>query len=179
MTDPYRTSTGGAKCIRCKQGMLADGDDLVCGDGCGTWLTNASIKRSMPLDAIGTARANPFRAHPFKPARCMVCKEPLVDHYAGTGAVVISFGQCPEHGVWLERAGRAELLSVHAEAIRAHEKQLDAEERREREAAHDRAVRHANVRRSLEGTDTVSLEGLVERIAELERLVAELRGARR
>lgn len=173
MTDPYRSTTS-TKCVRCKQGLLADGDDLVCGDGCGTWIANAQLARLLPVDEVKPgARANPFRANPFPPARCPFCKNQLDDCYAGS-KVVVSLGQCLEHGIWLDRATRADFQAAYDGYIRklthAREAALAAERKKEREQ--QRATE--DVAHWLDGNDTVNRTELARRIAELERIVATL-----
>jgi Zn-finger nucleic acid-binding protein len=165
MTDPYRSSTG-LKCVRCKQALLADGDDSSCGDGCGIWIARAAIERLLPMTALANVRANPFKAHPFKPARCPVCKASLADHYAGDRQI-ISLGQCSEHGIWIDGASRADFEAVYAGEIRSAEHAREASSARDRKAERD----HARALDALRGTDTVNLEALVKRLAELEALL--------
>lgn len=105
MSTPYRSAVG-TPCPRCKDPLRPESDaELVCANGCGTWLGNRLIKPILDPDSLVRSKGNPFKATPLPPTRCLVCKAPLNDLYQGDPDV-LSFGQCLEHGIWLEREGR-------------------------------------------------------------------------
>lgn len=169
MSDPYRSASG-TQCLRCKT-MLAtdDGGDLVCANGCGRWIANASLQRLIaPSWLPSRAKANPFKATPFAPAACPVCRKRLEDIYSGVRPIV-SLGQCAEHGIWVDRYGRAELEAAFADAIeeyRAHAAtQLAEDELRRRIAAGDVSLIKVLFERN---------EMLQARVERLERAVRAL-----
>jgi hypothetical protein len=115
------------------------------------------------------ARANPFRATPFKPARCPSCKTPLDDLYAGVAPNICSLGQCLEHGIWLDHTNRDGFEAAYAEAIRmtANARAAVTEQAREQRELDELTER-------LAGDDTVSRSELARRLVRLERIVAGL-----
>lgn len=149
-------------------------DELVCTEGCGTWLGNAVLLLD-PASLVSQSSSTPpvgQSALPF--ARCLVCNRSLTDLYKGVRAHVMVLGQCLEHGVWLERTDRATFTAMYGREIRAHADEL---ERREAERLREQAAQaREQAEQAYLTTLPPAVADLVTRVATLERTVTALAG---
>ncbi|HMG22330.1 MAG TPA: zf-TFIIB domain-containing protein [Kofleriaceae bacterium] len=103
--DPYR---GGAfrelpwgRCPRCSGGLAEHRSRRVCPDGCGSWLTAASLRGAVTFETLAACELDvgSLIGRPFPPAPCPECWRTMEVRIHG--AVVFDF--CGDHGVWLDR----------------------------------------------------------------------------
>ncbi len=101
--------------------MVADDHgDLVCGDGCGTWVARAALEKLIGSANLPSTRIPYWKATPLPETHCLVCRSRLDDVYAELGHRILAFGKCVEHGVWIEGGTRAELEAAYAAEIERH-----------------------------------------------------------
>ena len=146
MPDPYRDSDAPA-CPRCRSTLVVAGTDFTCPDGCGSWLPHRTIVALIGDRRLGTVTNNgPYwRATALPLTRCLVCRRELEAHYPALERQVLTIGDCPDHGAWIEAGDRAAFERAYASTI-------------------------ANQARSALGPKPT----LANRVAALERRVAEL-----
>jgi len=120
VSDPYR-SAGGTPCPRCANPLAGEDDgELVCANGCGTWIGNKVLRTLVdPQQLAGASSAPFFRATPLPRTACLVCGTALNDLYQGF-ADVLTIGQCVAHGIWIQSADLATFRAAYREAIDAH-----------------------------------------------------------
>jgi hypothetical protein len=158
VSGPYRDAQG-TQCLKCAALLMpAERGELVCPEGCGTWMSRAQLAPLVGDGLLGSVgKITYWKVAPFEPTRCLVCRAPLADAYAALDGGALALGQCEHHGVWLQRATRGELERAYAEVIARH------------------AARRADPETAIVtlGERVAELEA---RVAALEALVRELRG---
>jgi hypothetical protein len=146
---PYRDAAT-PTCPRCKAPLARvtqTDDDLQCDRGCGEFLSDATLRKTVRLELVDWRTHERARWGLDRP-KCLVCSTEMVSRD-------IRQFRCAEHGLWFDKQGAADFKEQIAPAVKL-----------------TNAAR-ALAQQAVEG-DLASLEHLFLRVATAELRIANL-----